>query len=807
MTDPLESFKEAMLTAGLTPPDHIEPGRFHRFPGAGKKNGNKAGWCKLFPDGEGGTFGDYSTDLSESWQTKRDKPINADEWKEFQRQIAEARKQAERERQAAQAVTAEKSAVLWKKAKPAKEDHPYLMRKSVKAHGIKQTDDGRLLVPLFDASGKLWSVQAIDGGGDKRFFPDGRTKGCYFPLGGKPTTALCICEGYATGASIHQATDYPVAVAFNAGNLKAVAEAIRAKLPEARLILCADDDHGTEGNPGLTKAREAAQAVGGLVAVPDFGPERPEKATDFNDLATLRGPETVKECIEQARAVDSELLKNVNVLAGKESEPSDDEATLQHLAALSPLEYDRARKNAAKALSVRDSTLDKLVAALRKDAESEDGLTFDEVEPWPDPVDGAQLLTDLSAMVRRFIICAQETADAVALWAAMTWLIDVVQVAPLAIITAPEKRCGKSQLLFLLGRLVARPLAASNISTAALFRTIDAWRPTLLVDEADAFMRDNEELRGLLNSGHTRDGAYIVRVVGDDHEPKRFNTWGAKALAGISAKTIAATLTDRALLLELRRKLPHEKVDRLRYAETDLFETLAAKLCRFAEDNREAVRLARPILPPQLNDRAQDNWEPLLAIADAAGGAWPSLANKAALALSSEVGAQQSIGVELLSDIREVFEAKKVDRISTADLIAALCGDDEKLWATYNRGFPIKPRQVAARLNEYGIRGNTIRVNLTTAKGYMLAQFPEAFSRYLASPPSPSVTPSQAARDKGFPVTDSKPVTVTGFQKVTRNPAPDQGCDVVTDKKGGSGENITTLFTTVADEPEIREVV
>jgi putative DNA primase/helicase len=139
----------------------------------------------------------------------------------------------------------------------------------------------------------------------------------------------------------------------------------------------------------------------------------------------------------------------------------------------------------------------------------------------------------------------------------MTWFIDVIQVAPLAVITAPEKRCGKSLLLSLFGQLVARPITASNISPAALFRSIDAWNPTLLIDEADAFMKDNEELRGLLNSGHTRDSAYVIRIVGEKFTPTKFNTWGAKALAGIGH--VADTLMDRAVILELRRKLPHEK--------------------------------------------------------------------------------------------------------------------------------------------------------------------------------------------------------------------------------------------------------
>lgn len=480
------------------------------------------------------------------------------------------------------------------------------------------------------------------------------------------------------------------------------------------------------------------------------------------------------------------MIEHSEATPTQEVEPEEDEATILRLVALSPLQYDRERKEIAKTLNVRPGTLDKMVKAARKEEKTDTGLIFDDLEPWPDSVNGADLLDEVAATVRRFIVCQPETAHAAALWASMTWFMDVVQVAPLVVITAPEKRCGKSQLLFLLGRLVYRPLTASNISTAALFRTIDAWRPTMLVDEADSFMKENEDMRGLLNSGHTREGAYIIRVVGDNHEPTRFNTWGAKALAGIGR--IADTLMDRAVVLELRRKLPNEKVERLRYAEQDLFETLAEKLCRFAEDHREAVRKARPDLPSKLNDRAQDNWEPLLAIADVVGGQWPSLARTAALKLSGASDSSLTIGVELLSDIQEVWEATRVDRISTADLIAALCEDDEKPWATYNKGFQIKPRQVAHKLSEYGISSNTIRIGHNTAKGFMREQFTEAFSRYLTLSPLPSVTPSQPAQDKVLAVTDSVTVTVADHKKVTRKPLWGKACNGVTDKPRGLGE-------------------
>lgn len=458
---------------------------------------------------------------------------------------------------------------------------------------------------------------------------------------------------------------------------------------------------------------------------------------------------------------------------------SDDER-LELLADLSPIEYDKARDEAAKLLGVRSSTLDKTVANLQKTENGREMAAFPEIEPWHDSVDLAALLTEASGTIQRFIICNEETAHAAALWVAMSWSIDNIQVCPLAVITAPEKRCGKSQLLFLLGKLVRRPLTASNISPAALFRSIDAWQPTLLVDEADAFMRDNEELRGILNAGHTRDSAYIVRVVGDDHTPKMFNVWGAKAIAGIGH--LADTIMDRSVILELRRKMPHENVERLRHAEPGLFDDLAAKFARSADDHREAIRKSRPNLPTTLNDRAQDNWEPLLAIAEVAGGDWPALARQAAVKLSG-TNDGGSVSNELLADIQEIIQGKGLTRISTADLIKDLCADEEKPWATYNRGRQIAPRQVASKLKSYGVLSQTIRIGMGTAKGYLSEQFEEAFARYLFSPPL-SATSDEHGAAGGHPhnVTDNPSRYRYENPYVTRKPNAGRGCDVVTDR-------------------------
>jgi len=419
------------------------------------------------------------------------------------------------------------------------------------------------------------------------------------------------------------------------------------------------------------------------------------------------------------------------------TEPETDAAAVARLAAMPALEYDRCRVDEAKKMGVRPATLDTLVKAERA-AGDDQQAPFADPDQWPDPVDPAGLLSEVSATVRRFIVLEPEQADAAALWIAFTWMVDVVEVAPLAIINAPEKACGKSQLLTVFGRMVAKPLPAANSSAAFLFRAVEMWEPTVLIDEADTFIRDNEELKGLVNAGHTRQNAFVGRVVGDNHEPRLFKVWGPKSLAGIALERHLPDATmSRAIIFNMRRKMPGEAVERLRHTEPGTFDRLASMLARFADDYRDQVRAARPILPEQLDDRAQDNWEPLLAIAQCAGAEWLNRATRAALILSGKSDSQ-SVGNELLQDIQHAFEKKGASRISTADLIAALIEDDEAAWATYNRGRPLTPRQLAKMLSGYGVRSKNIRVGYEQSKGFDREQFDDAFSRYIAATPGNS---------------------------------------------------------------------
>lgn len=468
-----------------------------------------------------------------------------------------------------------------------------------------------------------------------------------------------------------------------------------------------------------------------------------------------------------------------------------DAATIARLVAMNPLEYDRCRVTEAKALGVRPATLDTMVKGERA-VDDMPQTPFTEPQPWHEPVDPATLLTEISDTIQQFIVLDTEQAHAVALWVAFTWFTDVVEIAPLAIVNAPEKACGKSQLLTVMGRLVARPLPAANSSAAFLFRAVERWEPTVLIDEADTFIRDNDELKGLVNAGHTRQNAFVGRVVGEKQEPKLFKVWGAKAMAGIALeKHLPDATMSRAIVINMRRKMQGESVERLRHADAGLFERLASMLARFADDHRNRVRAARPYLPEQLDDRAQDNWEPLLSIAGRAGAEWLARATRAALILSGKSDTQ-SAGNELLQDIQHVFEKKRVARISTADLIAVLIDDDEAAWATYNRGRPLTPRQLGKMLSAYGIKSKNIRTGYEQAKGFEREQFDDAFGRYLATPPDftvPAVPfaahPINTGRDVGHGENSGTDGTTAS---TTLEPAPNKDWDGGTEKTAICGE-------------------
>lgn len=313
MSDPIDQFANAMKAAGIPCSEAITPdGKIHRYKTEDDHNLNS--WYVFFSDGiQSGAFGCWKRSISETWCAKEQHQLTPAERQALLDRMAQAKAERDKALEEAHDRAKQKAAERWHKAKEVTA-HPYLKTKGIKAHGIR-VDGEFLLIPLRDANGVIHSLQTIAPDGEKRFLSGGQVQGCYYSVG-KPNGVLCIAEGFATAASIHEATGHACAVAFNAGNLLPIAKLLRGKFPDIKLIVCADDDYQTPDNPGMTKATDAAHAVSGSLAVPDFGDNRPDGATDFNDLHQHQGLKAVQTIIDNTK----QEIVGVNLICGSDLE-------------------------------------------------------------------------------------------------------------------------------------------------------------------------------------------------------------------------------------------------------------------------------------------------------------------------------------------------------------------------------------------------------------------------------------------------------------------------------------------------------
>ena len=288
MSDAFQQFRDALAGRGIVPPsDLLADGAIHRCDAEGRGGKGDAAYLLHLDGIPAGGFENWRDGLGwQNWRGDVGRALTTAEESAHRAKIEAARREREAEEAKRKHEARERACLLWAEAFACTE-HAYLTRKGITANGARLHRES-LVLPIRDTAGALHSLQFIGTDGGKRYLTGGRIRGCYFGIG-KPDKVLCISEGFATGASIHEATGYAVAVAFDCGNLLPAAKALREKFPDLLLILCADDDYRTEGNPGKTKAIEAAQAVGGLLAFPDFGTGRADGATDFNDLHQLAG--------------------------------------------------------------------------------------------------------------------------------------------------------------------------------------------------------------------------------------------------------------------------------------------------------------------------------------------------------------------------------------------------------------------------------------------------------------------------------------------------------------------------------------
>jgi hypothetical protein len=350
--------------------------------------------------------------------------------------------------------------------------------------------------------------------------------------------------------------------------------------------------------------------------------------------------------------------------------------------------------------------------------------------------DGAKLLDDLGHFIRRFATLSQEQVVVCSLWTVHTHAIEAAHFTPYLRVYSPVMRSGKTRVLEVEKLLVNKPWFTGRVTASALVRKTHHDHPTLLLDESDTAFNAQKEyseaLRGILNSGFERDGTYSMCVTSEhDWKPQDFSTFSPKMIAGIGR--LPSTIEDRSIPLQLKRarRGEHERFHRLKVKpEAD---ELKGRIDAWVVANLGLLKQAQPQLPDELNDRQQDVCEPLLAIADVAGGEWPERARMSLVALCgfSEL-MDDSLAINLLSDIRGIFCAiEPVERISTQYLLQRLFSLEDARWRELDRGGTLTPHMLAKFLRPFEIAPKNIRLHQGTLKGYLRSDFVDAWGRYV----------------------------------------------------------------------------
>jgi putative DNA primase/helicase len=487
----------------------------------------------------------------------------------------------------------------------------------------------------------------------------------------------------------------------------------------------------------------------------------------------------------------AQVEKRPDLWKGPEVEPHNteltpDEETFRRLAALSRTDYDRCRKDEAKRLGLRPGTLDAEVSARRAPHDpgtQGSAVEFPKIEPWPEPVNGADVLNEAAATFFRYLVLPSGAADALALWAAHTHTFEAFVHTPRLNFRSPERGCGKSTGLDVVASITPRPLQTENMTAAVLFRLVEAHKPILLLDEVDTYLNESDELRGLLNAGHKR-GAKAYRCEGENNTVCGFAAFAPAALAGIGP--LPGTLHDRAIVVRLAKAKPNEVVARFDSRRIEREIELCRKLAHWAGDNFEKLKNCDPQLPETAFNRVADNWRPLFAVAEVAGGDWPNRAREAFTRLTSTDDLEaRGIGTTLLADIADIFTASNIDKIFSAQLCDELAAIEGRPWAEWGRQRkPISKNQLATQLRRFSVSPHEIRIGDKTGRGYELADFEDAFLRYLADTPFPDRN-SETLRGKTVVSEVKKEETMFHPE----NGHPQRECFSVSLQKGDTSKN------------------
>lgn len=360
---------------------------------------------------------------------------------------------------------------------------------------------------------------------------------------------------------------------------------------------------------------------------------------------------------------------------------------------------------------------------------------FPVVKPWPNQVDIGEVLAEVRGIVAKHVVVSKHELDIVALWVVFSYCLDNFRHSPRLLVTSPDMQCGKTTMLEVIGALAHKAFHASNMSPAVIYRVIEQYRPTILADEADTYVYDDEQMRNILNQGHTKAGAYVARCAPKTNLPEFFYAYSAMVLGQIGWPP--ATVADRSIPIRMKRKKPTERMFPF-LADNPSVEKMCgvirSKLLRWSQENGSTLATLDPALPPILQNRSADKWRPLYAIAQLAGGDWPKRVDEAAQFVISSTDADDSgIPSQLLADIRTIVRDSGESEIKTCELLERLNGMEHRPWPTVNAGRKLDGNKLGNLLRPFGIRAHVIRwPDGQRLRGYYFGDFADSFARYLS---------------------------------------------------------------------------
>jgi len=462
-------------------------------------------------------------------------------------------------------------------------------------------------------------------------------------------------------------------------------------------------------------------------------PEQPrmeEQSTAHRQPRSADGPRPRSGEILACPTADSTIQRFSDSTTGSANDSTSadsDEHTLLALAQLSPTQYDRARQGAAQRLGIRMETLDSEVSRRRADVQAR-AVKLPLIEPWPESVDGAEVLHQVAARFSLQVVLPPGAAHAIALWDAHAHAFEAFLHTPRLNLSSPESECGKTTTLDLLATMTPRALRTENLTAPVLFRLVAQHRPTLLLDEVDTYLTTSDELRGLLNAGHKR-GACAYRCEGEGNAVRAFNAFAPAVLSGIGE--LPETLHDRSIRIWLLPAQHGQVKSHFDSRHHEIETVLCRKLARWTQDNFAALQTCDPPLPSGAYNRVADNWRPLFAIAHVAGGDWPRLAAEAYTHFTTGEDKAEALAGKLMADIRHILTQTRKDRISSTELVNELHKLPGGQWLSAlgsgtGKG-PIRRSTfnwLGRQLGRFGIKARTIRNGAECTKGYLLADFP-----------------------------------------------------------------------------------